>query len=99
MMRAIEDKSAFSITKDIINGAWGIGKEVYKGAKDTISDIIEEETLNRAKKRLNRDNLTIEELVEQHYSVYKEEKEDVVKDAKDIGLKGGLLALGLGWLI
>ena len=85
-------KSLLGISMDVVNGIWSVGTETYKVAKNEVNDAIDNETKVRTKKVLGSntdDNMQFER-------VYAEERKKVEKDAKELAVKGGLLAVGLG---
>jgi hypothetical protein len=82
----------------IISAIWSTGKEVYNGVKEEVVSSIEEETISRVKKelglgdkdKLDMSDFKIKKLYDYHHKI-------VTKEAKELGLKGGLILFGLGW--
>ena len=85
-------KSLLGVSMDVVNGIWSVGTETYKVVKNEVNDAIDNEAKIRTKKVLGTqtdDNVEFER-------VYAEERKKVEKDAKELAVKGGLLAVGLG---
>ena len=78
---------------DVVNGIWSVGTETYKVVKNEVNDAIDNETKIRTRKELGSqaDNSL------EFKRVYARERRKVEKDAKDLAVKGGLLAVGLGF--
>ncbi len=85
-------KSLLGITMDVVNGIWSVGSETYKVVKNEVNDAIDNEAEIRTKKALGS---KVDDTAE-FQSVYAQEREKVEKDAKELAVKGGLLAVGLG---
>ena len=77
---------------DVVNGIWSVGTETYKVVKNEVNDAIDNEVEIRTRKVLGS---KAEDSAE-FRNVYEKEREKVEKDAKELALKGGLLAVGLG---
>ncbi len=88
--------TALSTTKEVVNGIWSIGKEIYGGVKEEIDRAIDEETISRVRK--NHNMATADELTIKSSSAYQIERASVKKDARDVGVKGGLMLLGINLL-
>ncbi len=88
----IMSKSLLGISMDVVNGIWSVGTETYKVVKNEVNDAIDNEAEIRTRKVLGgkADDST------EFQSVYAKEREKVEKDAKELAVKGGLLAVGLG---
>lgn len=84
--------SWFSVTKDIVGGAWDIGTDIYNATSDALSESIDEETKKRLKKK-GLGNLT-----KRDYE-YIQERAIVKKEFQDVGLKGGAMLLGVGLIV
>ena len=52
-MRKDLEPTTMQTTKEIVNGIWSFGKEVYKGGKRGLIESMEEETLSRVREELN----------------------------------------------
>ncbi len=87
-------KSLLGISMDVVNGIWSVGSETYKVVKNEINDAIDNEAETRTRKVLGS---KAEDTVE-FKRVYAKEREKVEKDTKELAVKGGLLAVGLGFL-
>jgi len=85
-------KSLLGISMDVVNGIWSVGTETYKVVKNEVNDAIDNETEIRTRKTL--DSQTDDSI--EFKRVYAEERKKVEKDAKELAVKGGLLAVGLG---
>lgn len=85
-------KSLLGISMDVVNGIWSVGTETYKVVKNEVNDAIENEAEIRTRKALGGKADDSAEF----QSVYTKEREKVEKDAKELAVKGGLLAVGLG---
>ena len=88
----IMSKSLLGISMDVVNGIWSVGTETYNVVKNEVNDAIDKETKIRTRKILGSqadDSLEFKR-------VYEEERKKVEKDAKELALKGGLLAAGIG---
>ena len=85
-------KSLLGISIDVVNGIWSVGSETYKVVKDEVNNAIDNEAEIRTRKVLgsNADDTA------EFQDVYAEERKKVEKDAKELAVKGGLLAVGLG---
>ena len=88
----IMGKSLLGISMDVVNGIWSVGTETYKVVKNEVNDAIDNEVEIRTRKVLGS---KAEDSAE-FRNVYEKEREKVEKDAKELALKGGLLAVGLG---
>ena len=88
----IMSKSLLGISMDVVNGIWSVGIETYKVVKNEVNDAIDNEAEIRTKKALSS---KVDDTAE-FQSVYAQEREKVEKDAKELAVKGGLLAVGLG---
>ncbi len=87
-------KSLLGISMDVVNGIWSVGTETYKVVKHEVNDAIDNEAKIRTKKLLGgKTNDSVE-----FRRVYAQEREKVEKDAKELALKGGLLAVGVGFI-
>ena len=98
-MRKDLEPTTMQTTKEIVNGIWTVGRDIYKGAKEEMSNAIDEETLLRVREELNlkfddKVNLDDPKTLES----YEHQKKLIKKEARTIGLKGGLIIFGLGWL-
>ena len=87
-------KSLLGISMDVVNGIWSVGSETYKVVKNEVNDAIDNEAEIRTRKTLGS---KAEDSAE-FRNVYAKEREKVEKDAKELAVKGGLLAVGLGFL-
>ena len=86
-------KSLLGVSMDVVNGIWSVGSETYKVVKNEVNDTIDNEAKIRTKKVLGRD---VDDSIE-FERVYEEERKKVEKDAKELAVKGGLLAVGIGF--
>ncbi len=85
-------KSLLGVSMDLVNGIWSVGTETYKVVKNEVNDAIDNEAEIRTRKALgNKTDDSVE-----FQRVYAKEREKVEKDAKELAVKGGLLAVGLG---
>ena len=85
-------KSLLGVSMDVVNGIWSVGTETYKVVKNEVNDATDNEAKIRTRKALGSqadDSIEFER-------VYAEEQKKVEKDAKELAVKGGLLAVGLG---
>jgi hypothetical protein len=89
-------KGVLSTTADIVNGIWGIGKEIYDTVSDEITEAIDEEALERTRRHFRGDRL--DEQSAAFRKRFRIEREKVAKEYKSVAVKGGLIALGLGFL-
>ncbi len=85
-------KSLLGISMDVVNGIWSVGSETYKVVKNEVNDAIDNEAEIRTRKALGSQT---DDSIE-FKRVYAEEREKVEKDAKELAVKGGLLAVGIG---
>ena len=86
-------KGLLGVSIDVVNGIWNTGTEIYNVAKNEVNDAIANEAKIRTRKILGENaegSLEFEK-------VYEEERRKVEKDAKELAVKGGLLAVGLGF--
>ena len=94
-----KEPTAMQTTKEIVNGIWTVSRDIYKGVKEEVVNSIDEETIERTKQELN---LKPEEELDftnrKVIKVYEYQKKIVKKEAKQLGLRGGLIIFGLGWL-
>jgi len=86
-------KSLLGISMDVVNGIWSVGSETYKVVKNEVNDAIDNEAEIRTRKVLGGK----EDDSAEFRRVYVQEREKVEKDAKELAVKGGLLAMGLGF--
>jgi hypothetical protein len=85
-------KSLLGVTMDVVNGIWSVGTEGYKVVKNEVNDAIDNEAKLRTKE-------IVGDLPEEDYAfqkVYAQERKKVEKEAKELAVKGGLLAVGIG---
>jgi len=85
-------KSLLGISMDVVDGIWSVGTETYKVVKNEVNDAIDNEAEIRTRKVLGNE---IDDSME-FQRVYTKERDKVEKDAKELAVKGGLLAVGLG---
>ena len=85
-------KSLLGISMDVVNGIWSVGTETYNVVKNEVNDAIDNEAEIRTRKVLG----TKADDSAEFRRVYVKEREKVEKDAKELAVKGGLLAVGLG---
>ena len=90
-------RGVLSTTAEIVNGIWGIGSEVYHTVSGEISEAIDQEALDRTRRYFRGEAVEEESAVFRRR--YRIEREIVAREFKSVALKGGLLALGLGWFI
>jgi len=94
-----KEPTAMQTTKEIVNGIWTVSRDIYKGVKEEVVNSIDEETIERTKQELN---LKPEEELDftnrKVLKVYEYQKKIVKKEAKQLGIRGGLIIFGLGWL-
>jgi hypothetical protein len=88
----IMSKSLLGISIDVVNGIWSVGSETYKVVKDEVNNAIDNEAEIRTRKVLGRGSEDSREF-ERLYTL---ERKKVEKEAKELVLKGGLLAVGVG---
>lgn len=89
-------KSLLSVSKDIVDGIWGVGTETYKVVKNEVNNAIDNEADFRTEKILG-DKLIDKSSLE-YQSLFNKEREKVERDAKELAVKGGLLAVGLSFM-
>lgn len=98
-MKNEQEVSAMQTTKEIVNGIWTLGREIYIGGKEGLDTAMEEETENRVRDKLDlKHNEKINLDDEKVHEIYKEEKRVVKKEARELGLRAILIFVGLGWL-
>ena len=90
-------KGVLSTTADIVNGIWSIGSEVCHTVSDEISDAIDEETLHRTRKHFRGEK--VDEKSPAFQKRFQVERKAVAREFKSVAVKGGLIALGLGWFL
>lgn len=98
-MKKEMEPTTMQTTKEIVNGIWTVGREIYKGVKEEVINSIEDETLMRVRKGLNlkpEDTINLKDSKTKR--IYEYEKKQVKKEARELGLRGGLIVFGLGWL-
>ena len=88
----IMSKSLLGISIDVVNGIWSVGSETYKVVKDEVNNAIDNEADIRTRKVLGS---KVEDSIE-FEQVYTLEREKVEREAKELVVRGGLLAVGLG---
>ena len=86
------NRSLLGVTMDVVNGIWSVGTEGYKVVKNEVNDAIDNEAKLRTKKVLGS---KVEDSIE-FEQVYTLEREKVEREAKELAVKGGLLAVGVG---
>ena len=86
-------KSLLGISMDVVNGIWSVGSETYKVVKNEVNDAIDNEAEIRTRKMLG----SHAEDTTEFKRMYEEEREKVGKGAKELAVKGGLLAVGIGF--
>ena len=79
---------------EIVNGVWDVGTEVYREVSDDISEAIDEEALLRTRRYFGNE---VDEASTAFYSRYMIERKAVVREYKAVAVKGGLMAVGLGF--
>ena len=90
-------KEFLSTTAEIINGIWGIGSEVYHTVSDEIGEAIDSEAMERTRRYFRDRNFDENSSVFQRR--YQAERAVVAKEFKSVAVKGGLIAMGLGWFV
>ena len=90
-------KGVLSTTAEIVNGIWSIGSEVCQTVSDEISDAIDEEALHRTRQYFRGEKVDEKSAVFQKR--FQAERKVVAKEFKSVAVKGGLIALGLGWFL
>lgn len=80
---------------EIVNGIWGIGSDIYKATKEEISKEIDDETEIRVRKLIG-DKLSSDSI--DYKQVYRTQRLQVKKDAKEMAGKGALMLVGFGLL-
>ena len=88
-------KGLFTAAVDIVNGVWDVGNEVYRTVSDEISDAVDEEALRRTRHYFKGD--FVDENSRAFRTRLQTEREAVAREYKSVAVKGGLLALGLGF--
>ena len=98
-MRKRIEPTTMQTTKEVVNGIWTVGRDIYKGVKEEVVSSIEEEALTRVRQQLNlRDKDQIDLSDSKTLKIYEHQKKIVKREAKQLGLRGGLIVFGLGWL-
>lgn len=85
-------RGLLGVSMNVVNSIWSMGTETYKMAKNEINDAIDNEAEIRTRKTLGN----IADDSSEYKRIYAKERENVEKDAKDLAVKGGLLAVGIG---
>ena len=94
-----KEPTAMQTTKEIVNDIWTVSRDIYKGVKEEVINSIDEETIDRTKKELNLKPDEELDLTDKNIlKVYEYQKKIVKKEAKQLGLRGGLIIFGFGWL-
>ena len=94
-----KEPTAMQTTKEIVNGIWTVSRDIYKGVKEEVVNSIDEETIQRTKQELNLKPEDELDLTDKNIlKVYEYQNKIVKKEAKQLGLRGGLIVFGLGWL-
>ena len=88
-------KSLLGISMDVVNGIWSVGAETYKVVKNEVNDAIDNEAEARTQKLLGDHSITKNSIEYRNFLAI--ERKKVEKDAKELAIKGGLLAIGLGF--
>jgi len=87
-------KGVLSTTAQIVNGIWGIGSEVYRTVSDEIGDAIDQEALDRTRRHFGQG---VDEKSEIFLRRFRIERAQVAREFKKVAVRGGIIALGLGW--
>lgn len=92
----IRQSTLFLATKSIVGGIWSFSENVYGVIRDEVRKALDEETLRRLREKTNDPDLDMSQA--KSLISFNQEREKVKKEAKEIGIKGGVIALGLGLL-
>ena len=90
-------KDALTASAEAVNKIWDIGTGIYHSISDEISEAIDREALDRTERYFRGSEFDpASPTFERRLRI---ERQIVARELKSASLKGGLILLGLNWLI
>ena len=89
-------KVIFGTSLKVVNGIWSLGKNVYELAKQGMISEIDNEIAKRTKEILGA-HVSTSSI--EYQKIFKDERKKIKEEAKELSIKGGLLALGFSFFI
>jgi Mn-dependent DtxR family transcriptional regulator len=90
-------KTALTVSAEAVNKIWDIGSGIYHSVSDEISEAIDREALDRTERYFKNSEVDPESHAFKRR--FRTERQIVAKELKSAAFKGGLIVMGINWLI